>query len=312
MRPICYGLFFPILACNAEGVFGGSEKSIPVPIDLLFVIDNSASMMPESKALGQSFERFLDAVDSDLDFQLGVTTSVVESGSGGSLLGDISVHGDADMQTIFKQQLFCDATSWDRDRLPRDADYACGEESTEVSVEYLDCLCDGGRWDGEGSSGSQEPLEAALLSLCRAVENPPESCFDAGTFSSNATGTESGFVREDSAVVIMVVGDSGDGSRRMDLGEEKPEIYLRAFEEFDRDIMFTAIGPNLTRETNAFICNTAGANYWMVERLYSMIDDTGGFYRPLEDKTSNNDCALNPFADHMDALADFLSTLSEG
>ena len=319
MRPIFYGLLLTMCACSSEGVasiFGGSDVSIPPVVDLLFVVDNSVSMTAESKALGLSFSSFFDVLGSEMDVQVGITTSSVRTGDGqtggldlgekGLLLGEIAVNGEPDIETKLQQQLYCGATFWDRDALPRDSSYNCGEASDTVSIEYLDCLCSDSRWNEVYGANSQEPLEAALLTLCRSVENPPNSCFEAETLSENDARENVGFIRSESAIVVTVVGDSGDGSRRMELGEEIPEVYQQAFADFDREIYFAAIGPNLTRETNAFICNTGGANYWMVERLYRMIEATEGVYGPLESMNADNNCELNPFSQHLEQLGEFV------
>ena len=322
MRPLFPALLLTTSACSSEvmkSLWGGDGTSEPPVVDMLFVIDNSSSMTPESTALGLSSSSFFDAVGENMDIQMGMTTSSVYTGDGltggldpgeeGMLLGNITQNNPTEGEHSLRQQLYCGATFWDRDQLPRDSEYVCGAQSDSISIEYLDCLCEDTRWDGVYGASSQEPLEAALLALCRSVDDPPESCFEGGTFSSGDTQSNIGLLREESEIVITIVGDTGDGSRRMDLGEEVPEIYRQAFAEFGRTIHFTAIGPNLTRETNAFICNTAGANYWMVERLYKMIEDSDGLYRPLEEKTGDNNCEILPFSDHMEALAGFTTSL---
>ena len=322
MRSIFSILMLLLSGCSSEGMkslWGGDATSAPPAVDMLFVVDNSPSMTLESTALGLSLSSFFAAVGEDMDIQLGMTTSSVHTGEGmtggldrgekGLLLGDIAQNSPTDGERHLRQQLYCGASFWDRDLLPRDSGYVCGEQSDAISAEYLDCLCEDTRWDGVYGASSQEPLEAALLALCRSVDDPPESCFEAGTFSSGDTQSNVGLIREESEIVITIVGDTGDDSRRMGLGGELPDVYRQAFAEFGRDIHFTAIGPNLTRETNAFICNTAGANYWMVERLYRMIEISDGLYRPLEEKNGDNNCELLPFSGHMEALAEFTTSL---
>ncbi|MEN0067860.1 MAG: hypothetical protein AAGA48_37370, partial [Myxococcota bacterium] len=44
--------------------------------DILFVVDNSCSMLNDQKALGDNFPRFIEAIDgSGLDFHVGVVTT---------------------------------------------------------------------------------------------------------------------------------------------------------------------------------------------------------------------------------------------
>ncbi|MGQ0507720.1 MAG: choice-of-anchor D domain-containing protein [Myxococcaceae bacterium] len=53
-------------------------------VDVLFVIDNSGSMMEEQQSLGQNFAAFLTAAQAaQVDYRIGVTTTGIESSPGG-------------------------------------------------------------------------------------------------------------------------------------------------------------------------------------------------------------------------------------
>ena len=92
--------------------------------------------------------------------------------------------------------LFCNATFWIESELPSNPSYNCGEETDEVTVEYLDCLCET-NWGSISGSGNEEPIEAAYLALCRSTENPPDSCSDAiSPFNDADPLANLGFIRE--------------------------------------------------------------------------------------------------------------------
>ena len=53
-------------------------------VDVLFVIDNSGSMMEEQQSLGANFAAFMSAaIESGVDYHIGVTTTGLDSSSGG-------------------------------------------------------------------------------------------------------------------------------------------------------------------------------------------------------------------------------------
>ncbi len=53
-------------------------------VDVLFVVDNSGSMMEEQQSLGQNFASFLSAADgASVDYRIGVTTTGLEPSPGG-------------------------------------------------------------------------------------------------------------------------------------------------------------------------------------------------------------------------------------
>ena len=115
----------------------------------------------------------------------------------------------------------------------QDPDYVCDSSDPQVpqfvSVQYLDCLCGQNGWDNPAGSGEEEPLEAALLAMCRATANPPEVCYwvvepdDDGSggipsvFGASDVGSNSEFFRRNSDVAVVIVGDEGDAGLRIGL-----------------------------------------------------------------------------------------------
>ena len=85
----------------------------PPVVDMLFVIDNSPSMTPESTAFGLSLSSFFEAVGEDMDIQMGMTTSSVHTDKGmtggldrgekGLLLGDIAQNSPIDAERHLRQ-----------------------------------------------------------------------------------------------------------------------------------------------------------------------------------------------------------------
>ncbi|MDG1478430.1 MAG: hypothetical protein P8R54_02520 [Myxococcota bacterium] len=322
--------------------------------DVIFVIDNSQSMVDESASLALNFNAFIQTLTSEdgaaqntdglsdavsntidasqergryIDYQLGITTTTakliggdstgLEPGEGGWLLGDPTIISkwDPDVEDAFRRNLLCEATYWDEDEVPSDLSYVCGDEPDQITQEYLDCECGLGEWEGNAGSGDEEPLEAALLALCRSVDSPPELCFEgdaehsftSADINSNNTADRQ-LLREDATTVVVIVGDEGDDSWRLPEGEETPDTYIDAFAEFERPIRMVTIGPNYNDDDGSFPCNSGGAQTWMVERLQAMADETNGFFAPLEEQI-NGDCEQADFAEYLAELGQLINNL---
>jgi hypothetical protein len=289
-------------------------------VDVLFVIDNSQSMVDESAALALAVSSLVEAVDEN--YQLGITTTTakliggesagLEPGEGGWLLGDpiiISSKRDPDVEGAFRRTLLCSATYWDEDEVPSDLAYVCGTEPEQITQEYLDCECGFGDWEGNAGSGDEEPLEAALLAMCRSVASPPEACFEGDaehTFTDNDISTNNTddrqLLRDGASTVIVIIGDEGDDSWRLSEGEESPDVYSAAFSAFERPIQVVAFGPGYNADDGTFPCNSGGAQTWMVERLQTMTEATGGFYAPLEEQV-DGECVQADFSSMLANLA---------
>jgi hypothetical protein len=343
--------------CNQHEYFniaGYVQADYSNDADVIFVIDNSQSMVDESASLALNFNAFIetltseegaaqstdglsDAVDNAvdasqergryIDYQLGITTTTakivggqssgLEPGEGGWLLGDPTIISkwDPDVEESFRRNLLCEATYWDDDEVPSDLSYECGDEPDQITQEYLDCECGLGEWEGNAGSGDEEPLEAALLAMCRSVESPPDFCFEgdaehsftSADINSNNTADRS-MLRDEATTVIVIVGDEGDDSWRLPEGEEDPTVYTEAFAEFERPIRIVTIGPGYNDDDGSFPCNSGGAQTWMVERLQELAEETGGFFAPLEEQI-NGDCEQADFASYLAELGQLINNL---
>ncbi len=95
MRPVVVALLpVALLAgCNEYQLSGTEHTEVFIldpaaEVDILFVVDNSPSMKQEHDKVKAAFEDFIHEVnESDTDWQIGVTTTDMESEAGGVLLG---------------------------------------------------------------------------------------------------------------------------------------------------------------------------------------------------------------------------------
>ena len=303
-------VFFFCLGCVPQK---STDSSTSTNVDLLFVIDNSSSMKEESQSLGYGITSFFEdlqkkninanigIVTTSVDYSAGATSDEIDLGEAG-LLTNGFLNSEEDSVNEFKKGLYCGATFWIESELPSNPSYNCGENTEEVTVEYLDCLCET-NWSGVSGSGNEEPIEAAYLAFCRSTENPPDGCFDAiSPFNEADPLANLGFLREEAHTVIVMIGDEADNSRRMQQGQSDPEIYTDLFGEFEQKITFAAIGPNW--DGDSLLCNSGGATTWSVERVQTLALSSGGFYEPLEVSSTGNgdDCLLVDFSSHLDVL----------
>lgn len=343
---------------------GYEQASFQNDADVLFIIDNSPSMDEEASALGLNFQVFIeqladpnaggtvsqtlsDAVDnyvsytsvrgSVLDYQLGMTTTTVDPTSGdttaidpgeaGVLIGDVIARGSSTVVDDFLDQLLCDTTNWNQtDLADEDPDYTCGQEESPlfISEEYLDCICGEDLWTSNQGGGTEQPLEAALLSLCRAVPDPPEVCFhtfegtpsDGHTFEQADVMSTPDLVREGATSVVVIVTDEGDSSTQfLSNGEEDAAVYLDAFAQFDQTVRFAVIGPRFDQEAHqASACEDGGVRdfdtvpYWSVSRLFQIASETGGFYADIT-TGGDKDCGVADFSVYLEQLGQLLVNL---
>lgn len=74
-------------------------------VDVLFVLDDSCSMAEEQGALAQNFSAFINSASiRNVDFQIGITTTTVESAQAGDLVGPILRNGSPSLEREFAQQ----------------------------------------------------------------------------------------------------------------------------------------------------------------------------------------------------------------
>jgi len=82
------------LGCNEYRLSGSEyyetfQQTPSVAVDILFVVDNSPSMVQEHAAVIQGFGAFIgEVMESESDFHIGVITTDMETHEGGILLGD--------------------------------------------------------------------------------------------------------------------------------------------------------------------------------------------------------------------------------
>lgn len=303
--------------------------------DLGLNLNTFIETLTSADGAGQVTETLSDAVDNYisytqqrgrfLDYQIGVTstsvdpsegpTTNVDPGEAGLLFGEPTIihKDDADVANAFRQLALCEATCWSGADIGSDPTYECGQELTGgVVAEFLDCECGFAAWEGSAhcGSGQEEPLEAAVLTLCRSVEDPPDVCFDANTpFTTADVGTNQTLLREGSTVVFVIVTDEGDTSRRLSQGDEDPGLYLDAIADFGVRVRFAVIGPNWDPDVGDGGC-IGGATTWGVERLRDAAQLTGGFYNFISEPNDADDgCQATAFADHLADLGSLLMNL---
>ncbi len=348
-----------LTGCNKYLLFnqaGYEQSSFSNEADILFVIDNSASMAAETSALALNFNTFIDTLTSAagatpvtetltdavgnyitytqqrgrfLDYNLGITTTSVDTNGGSStgvdpgeaglLVGGVVAKGDADVAAAFREQLLCDTAFWADTNVPADPGYddaACSAGRTPdiISQEYLDCVCGFDSWNqNPQGSGNEEPLEAALLALCRSVDDPPEACYDPlAPFAGSTNLVNEGFFRPDGTVVVVVVTDEGDNSRRMAQGEVDPtEAYIEPLEAFGKPVKVVAITPDLDPTSGGVICGSElnpTPPTWSLQRIIDATELTGGFHRNIIVDSADG-CAPSDFSKHLADLGNLLVNL---
>ena len=276
-------------------VTGFAQERFTNKADVLFVIDNSLSMVEENDALQAEFGVFVeqlagaqgdatseglaDAVDNYIDFaarrttfidfHLGVTTTDVAATYGG-LYGDNPVieFGEPDPVEDFRA-------------------------SVDDAV-------------GLGGAGNEEGLEAVFMALCRGVAEPPEPCFDEqNQFTQEDVGSNGELFREGAAFIPVIVTDEGDVSRRKDevAGDDVPDEYDALFQLFDQRITWAVIGPQ------EGVCNgTTPVPQWAIDRYAYFVDQTDGLW--VDISAGEPDCEVTDFSVALQQLGDLINRLS--
>jgi hypothetical protein len=258
---------------------------------------------------------------SIIDYQLAITTTSanyatgetagVDDGEAGTLTGAVPVikRGDPDVATSFRTNLVCDTVYWKESDLSTDPGYAPADddscplpEGKEIPREFLECLCPDGWVTSEGA-GTEEGLESALDTLCRASDNPPDDCWsDEAPISPGDAGSITGFVRPEANTLGVVFSDEGDGSRRVPTSDEDPSLYLDIFAQFPNRTRFAVIGPSYHDNDGGCL---DGAQTWGVERYQLATSQTGGRYIDLTDQS--NGCAATDWGENLTKLGELLN-----
>lgn len=321
-----------LAGCNRYDLFvtaGGPGEGRGNKADVLFVIDNSDSMYEESVALAENFGQFVqrltgreagvstdglpDAVDNYVeyvkdpalfvDYQLAITT-VDSAADAGALFGDtpILAKGEGDVQGVFTETLMCDVTCFsDRRLVPADPSYSCGDPfSGTVSQQYLDCLCGADAWVGHCGAGAEQPLEAVWNAMCRAVEDPPEECFEDSTLRPTDAGSSAGFLRPGATFIPVVVTDEGDGSHRIANVQSLPGAYVELYDLIDQPMAWAVIGPGLDEDYE--VACPGLATSWGTLRFEYLVQQTGGLKLDIH----SPDCGPADWAAALDRLGDLI------
>ncbi len=327
---------------------GYEQATFSNTADVLFVIDDSPSMTDEAESLALNIDTFIallasedgaeaktdtlsEAVDNYLtyvydrgrflDYQLGVTTTSVQEsdlpGDAGKLVGlyKILQKGEPDLAEKFIENIVCEGTCWKYcadGEVDDCVDYGSydPDDLKAITVEYLDDTCGVSAWRSstECGAGTEEGLEGALLAMCRAVESPPDFCYDAiAPFSESNEGTNEGFIRDDSTVIIVIVSDEGDYSRRMAIGDTAAAGYTDLFDQFNVRYRIVVIGPHYDKDAGDASCNE-GAELWSVERYQNVAAASGGFYNYITEP-DGDDCVDSDFSQHLTDLGELLANL---
>ncbi|MEO0603115.1 MAG: hypothetical protein AAF211_16870, partial [Myxococcota bacterium] len=333
------GLAMLATSCNRYDLFrvsGYEQATFTNRADVLFVIDNSTSMQDVSESLAVNFSEFVselgdasrdrefgelsDAVDNYIefvqnrglfiDYQFGLITTDPDADFGaGQLLGPLVRRTDRRLEDRFIEQLACEAVCF-ASAPASDPSYSCGEPlGSELSNEYLECTCGGG-FLGNCGTADEEALESVFMAMCRAVPNPPEACFAevydededrilAPLLSRAEAETNAGLIREDSNLLVVIVSDEGDSSRRQ-FREDIPDDYERLFDQFGEDITWVLMGQELD-EDGEIRCPSSGSD-WAVRRYHYLARTSGGAVVDIFDE----DCDPRPFDEALAALSDLL------
>ncbi len=206
LRPVACLALTLLAGCNPYSYFrltGYLQEGFSNQADILFVIDNSASMVDESDALATNFDAFIEtftaeqppetaptlADDADryleyvknrtgnVNYHLGITTTDGFDDAG-RLQGDPSFLSKTDnnVRQKFNNNLLCNA--------------AC-----VTSAPTVDTTCKQGSPGPQNCAdsvqgSSEEGIEAVYMAMCRAVENPPAACFQPWYFNEESGSYE--------------------------------------------------------------------------------------------------------------------------
>lgn len=305
-------------ACNSYDMFrvtGFEQTTFSNRADVIFVIDNSDSMVEESRALAENFSDFVtrlegrdatigtddlsDAVDRYIafsnepalfvDFQLAITTTDAGADAG-RLLGERPIIGKYEdgVADAFIETLLCEATCFTGgSSVPNDPNYSCGEPfAGSISSQYLDCVCGQGEWQSNCGAGKEEGIEAAYQAMCRALGDPPDSCFAEPELTRAEAGTSTGLIRDRSTVVPVIVTDEGDSSRRTPNVTPLPEEYIDLVDELGVPVTWAVIGPAL--DSTGDVACPGLATSWGVQRYDFMVFDSGGLKVDIHDENCNS------------------------
>jgi len=284
----------------------------PRSVDILLVVDNSNSMARLHEELQASLPAALAGqIEGGLDFQVGVTTSDLESaGNGGQ--GNLRSAGAIGGSSCETPRL---ATSED-------------EDLAATLIDLIDV--------GISGSGEERGLAAATFALCKAqpdtfwelpLSDPARAWCDQVPVSDRACNQ--GFLRENAGTALLLVTDEGDSSGAL----LPPDADAACANDCDCrsswlvDIL-VSLAPNLSvhtvgptyqsadpptlwcGDTELAIpgpCNPFGNDLCSIDLVQQAACFGGGMFHPMEVKaTPEATCEL---ADFEQIAADFAASL---
>ena len=333
-----------LTSCNNYELFkvaGYQQDQFNNSADILFVVDNSTSMVEEASSLAVNFGGFVedlsareealstsglaDAVSNYIDYvqdraafvdyQFGITTT--DADVGGGQLFSVIKRGDDDVSGAFISDLLCSSTCIaDVDLIGNDPSYLCGEPlGDEITRQYMECTCgDVQNWLGVNcGSAREEALESVFLAMCRSVANPPAECFEPVDVDGNQwpaaltdadRQTNGGFLRDASTFIPVIVTDEGDDSRREPGQQEIPDAYLDLFKRFRKRMAWVVIGPALD-DSGEKVCD-GPATKWGTVRYEWLVYDSSG----LKIDITDGNCDTADFKTALEELGVLLQNLS--
>jgi hypothetical protein len=321
-----------LAGCNRYDLFlviDGSGGRAP-DADLLFVIDNSQSMVEESVGLAESFGRFVtalerrgerygtdglgDAVEKyvDLvqdpglfvDYQLAIAT-IDAPATGGALIGDPPLlrKETPDLADAFVRNLMCEATCFpDRAQVPSNPALQCDDPfDGQVTQEMLDCVCGVDQWIGHCGGSGEQGIETVLNAMCRAVVDPPPECFEEGVLVAADANTNAGLIRRDSTFIPVVITDEGDNSPRVPRVQAVPQKYYDLFGKVGIPMVWAVISPAMNEDFELVCPSTADS--WGLMRYEYLADRTGGLHVDIH----GEDCLEADWTSTLERLGDLVT-----
>jgi hypothetical protein len=166
-------------------------------VDILFVVDNSGSMMEEQTSLGQNFAAFMAAAQqSSVDWQIAVTTTGIQASPGGWAVCPGGAEG-GEAGRFFP----VNGTS------PRILTPATPNVAQVFANNVAVGVC---HWDEQGLEAAYRALSKPLVDSASAPGTP---------FNNDGNA---GFLREDAKLAIIIISDEEDFS-------PQPVAYYETF-----------------------------------------------------------------------------------
>lgn len=180
-------------------------------IDILFVVDNSASMVEKQRALADSFSRFIDSLENGtVDYHIAVLTTGMES-VGCPQCNDVI--SESCINESLENGRFQDRRGKNigTNENP-DFDFVSDASCRIVDVENLECFFDSVDRRGTVFVGVNGCIyERGLAAMRRALQNDLLNTYNQG------------FLRESARLAVVVISDENDCGEIGDVSENIPD-----------------------------------------------------------------------------------------